>query len=398
MGPVATTGRRARLIMTPAEIASQLVAIPSPNLGQPGADPPSSCEQEVARFVVAFLEDLGLAAERQPVVGERCNILATIEGTGPRTLLIDAHMDTVPAENMDIEPFSGEVRDGKVFGRGACDNKGSLTAVLTALRDLVEGDPPSATVRFAATVDEEVGFRGMRRLAQSGLSVDAAIVAEPTRLEVVVATKGAARWKVRTRGIAAHTSQPELGVNAIYKMAEVVSALHGRLTPALAERRHPLVGCPKLTVSVIEGGRLVNIVPDECVIEVDRRLLPGEQRNDVIAEVQKFLADLRQDDPQLDVRMEDPYLFLPGTEVLDTAEIVRVALEAATELGGGAETRGVPFTSHASVLEPVGIPAILFGPGNADLAHGPVEYVEIEKVERAAQAFARIARRFGACE
>jgi len=381
--------------MTPAELVSQLVSIPSPNLGRPGAEPASSCEEGVAQFVAGFLEDLGLEVRRQHVVGQRYNILATIEGTRPRSLLLDAHMDTVPADNMEIEAFSGEVRDGRVYGRGACDNKGSLAAILWAVRDLVEGEPPAATVHFAATVDEEVGFQGMRKLAESGLAADAAIVAEPTRLAVVVATKGALRWKIRTHGIAAHTSQPELGVNAIHKMAPVVNALYARLLPALAQRQHPLLGEPKLTVSVIQGGRLVNIVPDECVIEVDRRLLPGEQQEEATGEVGELLAELREQDPQLEVTMEEPYLFLPATEVPATAEIAQVALRAAAAAGADAKIAGVPFTSHASLLAPLGIPTILFGPGNPDLAHGPVEYVEIEQVEKAARAYAHIARTFG---
>lgn len=382
--------------MTAGELVSELVAIPSPNTGRPGAEPAISCEEHVAQFVTTFLEDLGLEVRHQPVVGERHNVLTTIRGRGEKTLLLDAHMDTVPAENMEIEPFSGEAKDGRVYGRGACDNKGSLAAMLWALRDLTEHDPPAATVRFSATVDEEVGFRGMRKLAESGLSADAAVVAEPTRLDVVVATKGAARWKIHTRGVAAHTSRPELGVNAIYKMADVIAALHARLVPELARRRHPLLGEPKLTVSVIEGGRLVNIVPDECVIEVDRRLLPGEEETQVVAEVQELLDDLRREDLQLEVSMEEPYLFLPGTEVPETGRIAQAALAGARAAGARGKIAGVPFTSHASVLAPLGIPTILFGPGDADLAHGPVEYVEIEQVERAAQAYAHIARAFGA--
>jgi acetylornithine deacetylase len=378
-----------------SQLVAQLVATPSPNSGEPRGEPLTACEGAVAELVADYLTDLGLEVRRQHVVGERANVLCEIAGTGDRRLLLDAHMDTVPAEGMAVEPFSGEVRDGKVFGRGACDDKGTLAAIVLALKDLVENEPPACTVQFSATVDEEVAFRGMRALAAEGLEVDAAIIGEPTNLSIVVATKGALRWRIRTRGTAAHSSAPELGVNAIYGMAEVIRALREQYIPRLAERVHPLLGSPTFSVGTIEGGSQVNIVPEECTIEVDRRTLPGETPEPVLAEVEAVLAGLRAARPDLNVRTEEPDLFFPAVQTPENSEIVAVAREAVRDVVGRAEVGGVPFTSHASVVAPLGIPCVLFGPGDGALAHSATEYVPIEQVEQAARIFAGICRRFG---
>jgi acetylornithine deacetylase len=305
-------------------------------------------------------------------------------------------MDTVPADNMDIEPFSGEIREGRIWGRGACDNKGTLAAIVHALGVLArDADGARATVTFVGSVDEESGFSGMYKLAQSGVRADAALVGEPTGLALVTATRGAARWQIATRGVAAHTCHPERGVNAIYKMAGVITALRERVRPRFAERAHPLLGSPELTVSLIRGGTRCNIVPDECTIDVDRRLLPGEREEDVVEEVESVLDELRSADAELDVEMHKPYTFVPGTEIEEGSPIVRAAWRAAEDAGVEARIGGVPYTTHASVLSQRDIPCLVFGPGHVEQAHTAAEYVEVEQVEKAAEVLVGLCKSFG---
>ena len=356
--------------MTAAEIASKLVGIPSENPGRHEAEPGARYEADVADFVAEYLAERELQVTRQPVFPGRENVIGTIPGRGSATLLLDAHMDTVPAENMEIEPFSGEVRDGRIWGRGACDTKGALAAMIHAVGRLTEDEEgPMPTVVFVASVDEESQFRGMSRFVEDFDGADGAIVGEPTSLGLVTATKGAARWQMRTRGVAAHTCHPEKGVNAIYKMADVIVAFRDRLIPALDERPHAMVGPPKISVSIIAGGRRKNIVPDECTIDVDRRIVPGEDAEEVLAEVERLLDELRAGDPELDVEMLPPRTCLAGTEASESDAIVQTARRASRAVLGRDELLGVAYTTHASVLAPRGVPCVVFGPGYADQAH-----------------------------
>ncbi|MFQ6096280.1 MAG: M20 family metallopeptidase, partial [Armatimonadota bacterium] len=367
--------------MTAAELTSRLVAIPSENLAPHETRPDARYEADVADFLADYLADKGIQVRRQPVLPGRDNVVATLPGRSDAVLLLDAHMDTVPGDNMDVEPFSGEVRNGRIWGRGASDTKGALAATVHALGRLADDDEGHAcTVVFVATVDEEAGFRGMARFAEDFPGADGAIVGEPTSLSIVTATKGAARWNIRTKGVAAHTCHPERGVNAIYKMADVVCAIRSRLLPALAQRHHPLVGPPKLSVSMIAGGRRNNIVPDECTITVDRRIVPGEDPREVFPEVERLLDELRAKDPELVVEMLQPSTVLPGTQASDSDRIVRVARQASLSVLGRDDLTGVAYTTHASVLAQRGIPCVVFGPGSARQAHAAVEYVSVEEV------------------
>ncbi|MFQ5810450.1 MAG: M20 family metallopeptidase, partial [Armatimonadota bacterium] len=258
-----------------------------------------------------------------------------------------------------------------------------------------DADGPRATITFVGSVDEEAGFSGMHKLAQSGVSADAALVGEPTGLALVTATRGVARWQITTRGVAAHTCHPERGVNAIYKMAGVITALREKVAGGFGDRKHPLLGSPELTVSIIRGGTRCNIVPDECTIDVDRRLLPGERQEDVVGEVESVLDELRAADAELAVEMRDTYTFVPATEIGEDEPIVQAARRAAEAAGVAARIGGVPYTTHASVLSQRDIPCLVFGPGHVEQAHTAAEYVDVEEVEKAAEVFVGLCKSFG---
>ena len=341
-------------------------------------------ERGVATWVRCFFEARGIEVWEDEVFPGRPNVLARLPGRDPsRRIILEAHMDTVSVKGMTIPPFEPLVEGGRMYGRGSCDTKAGLAAMMHALAALKEeGLTPPCEVVLAAVVDEEFSYRGVVKLCE-GIRADAAIVAEPTELRAVIATKGVLRCRIATTGKAAHSSKPHLGVNAITQMARVVLALeehHERM----ATDSHSLVGCGTCNVGVISGGVQVNFVPDRCEIEIDRRLLPGERAEDAILHYQRLLSELGTVYPFLRVQLEEPALLVD--EALDTpadAAVAQVAASVLGELGLNAELCGVPFGCDASKLSRAGVPSLVFGPGSIDRAHGAVEYVELDQVEQA---------------
>jgi len=379
-----------------AQLTADMVRINSVNPGPAGADAPGPREAEISAFVAGWLRERGVETERREFAPGRFNVLATVRGSGSRRLLIDAHMDTVPVEKMEIEPFSGEVREGRLYGRGACDNKGTLAAAMWALVQLAEGPAPCATVQLLASGDEEGNFGGIHDWVANGPGADAAVVGEATELRLVTASRGALRLKIRTLGKAVHTCTPELGVNAITHMCRVITAIEEELKPGLFAREHPLLGSPRVTVSIIQGGRRANIVPDECEIDIDRRVLPDETEQSALAELDELLDRLRRHDDTLRAERLPPYAFVPASECAAEALIAEAVRGALEEEGLAAEPSGVPYTTHASVLAAAGIPTVMLGPGSIEQAHGPNEWVEVAQVEAAARIYRRAFEAFGA--
>jgi acetylornithine deacetylase len=350
-------------------------------------------EGEIQQYIARFFTRAGIPVEWQEVAAGRANVVAKLSGRDPRRrLLLEAHVDTAGIESMTIAPFEPALRDGRLFGRGACDTKGGLAAMMHALVAVhLSGATPPSDVWLAATVDEEHSYRGVLRLCE-GLSATGAIVAEPTDLRVVVASKGCLRWRVTVTGRAAHSSKPHLGVNAISRMARLIVALEEE-EQQLKARQHPLVGCPTLNVGVIQGGAQVNIVPDECFVEIDRRLIPGEALADVQHRYEELPERLRTQFPDLSVS-QAPLLSDWPMETPTDSEIVGVVCEVLKEAKLDAEPAGVPFGSDASKLARIGIPSVVLGPGSIDQAHTADEFVPVHEVEEAAWLYEQIIRRF----
>ena len=228
---------------------------------------------------------------------------------------------------------------------------------------------------------------------QARRRAEAAIVAEPTELRAVIASKGVVRWRIAVRGKAAHSSKPHLGINAITHMAHVILAFeedHRRL----AEKPHALLGPATCNVGVIRGGAQVNFVPDSCVIEIDRRLLPGETAGAVLENYQQMLAELRTTHPSLDGVMEPPMLVDEALETAPDSPPASLAARLLAEMGLDATLSGVPFGSDASKLSRAGIPSLIFGPGSIDRAHAAVEYVELDQVLRAVEFYREFLLRY----
>lgn len=374
------------VIKSVLSILSDLVRINSVNSSYEGGPG----EGEVARYVKRFFEEHGIEVEEQIVFPGRNNVVAYLPGRDPnRRLVLEAHMDTVSVKGMTISPFEPTVADGKVYGRGSCDTKAGLAAMMHALAEIkASGVVPPCEVVLAAVVDEEFSFRGVVKLCD-GLKADAAIVAEPTEMRVVVASKGTLRWRIVVNGKAAHSAKPHLGINAVSHMARIVLALEKDHVD-LAAHGHPLLGPATCNVGVIRGGVQVNFVPDECAIEIDRRMLPGETADGVLAHYQSILDALRTQHTDLDASMEAPMLVDEALETEQDASIVVEASRVLTDLGFDGSPAGVPFCSDASKLSRAGIPTIIFGPGSIDQAHAAVEWVPISEVEQAAEFYRRV--------
>lgn len=337
-------------------------------------------EREVASYVRHFFEQRGIQTWEQEVFPGRPNVLARLPGRDSRRrLVLEAHTDTVSVKGMTIAPFDPIIAEGKMFGRGACDTKAGLATMMHALAFLkTEAITPECDVLLAAVVDEEFSYRGVVKLCED-LQAEAAIVAEPTEMRVVIATKGVLRCRILVHGKSAHSSKPHLGVNAITQMARVIAAIEAD-NERLRGLQHPLVGHGTCNVGVIQGGTQVNFVPDRCAIEIDRRLLPGERAEDAVRHYRALLACL----PEVKAEIEEPLLLVD--EALDTAfetQVVQVASSVLRDLGLESAPCGVPFGCDASKLSRAGIPSIVFGPGSIDRAHTADEWVELDQVEQA---------------
>ncbi len=458
-------------------LLQNLIRIPSVNPAFGTAE--QGGEAALTSFLQDFVDRQGWPWLRQTVHPGRDNLVAICQPTQPdgSVLLWEVHQDTVGVRGMRIDPFGAEESEGRIWGRGACDNKGGLAAMLAAAVR-AQAMPAGPTIILACTINEEHGFTGARALAQiwarDGADVRpppqttgplrcevlrqllpaAVIVAEPTQLQVVVAHKGSLRWRCHTRGLAAHSSQPERGRNAIYLMARVVTAieayqqevLHPRSAAALrvaneedlcrpgAGQRPTGAGLPSgsshrqaaprpsrgqappscgrstVCVSTVQGGVGINTVPDQATIEIDRRLLPGEspavayqELIDYVAEKchawtaqadgpgSRSLSDAGTSPPVSLIEHEPPTQQSAGLSGGLNQDLGN-RLAAIVQAGGAAgELIGVPYGTDAWVFDKLGWPTVVCGPGSIDQAHTDDEWIAIEQLEQATEVFYRVA-------
>ena len=366
------------------QLVAEMVAIPSVNpLDGPAA--PGTGEGALARFVQAKLQEAGLVAELREVLPGRPNVVATLPGESEEALWFDAHLDTVTGEGM-ATPFVPQVTGDIMLGRGAADDKGSLAAIVAAVTTLARGGVrPPLTILVTATADEEYRMRGLRALLESGLRARGAVVAEPTGLEIVVAHKGVARFGVTTTGTAGHSSRPEAGVNAIYRMAKVVTALEHYAKGGVGRETHPMLGKGTLSVGVIRGGEYVNIIPDRCEIDVDRRILPGEDGRRAVSDVRTYLGSAIEGDIGLEV--VGPKLLVPGLNMSADDPWVKAVGAATKHVTGRSAYVGNVATTHAGVLMEAGVPAVVLGPGSMGQAHTATEKLDLNQLEQAAAIY-----------
>jgi acetylornithine deacetylase/succinyl-diaminopimelate desuccinylase family protein len=372
------------------ETLADLVRINSVNPAYEGGRP----EAQIQAYVAEFLRAHGIDVRVQEVLPERANVIGMLPGRNARKRIVfEAHTDTAGVDGMTIDPFSPKMCNGRMYGRGTCDTKAGLAAMLHAIADLKRsGTIPESEVWVAATVDEEFAYRGVLRLCEN-LRADAAVVAEPTETRLVTASKGCVRWRIAVKGRAAHSSKPHLGVNAIYGMCRIIAALE-RTSAQLRVLSHALVGSPTVNVGVIRGGTQVNIVPEFCAIEIDRRLIPGESPDAVFEHYKELIQDLSLNDSGMEVEVEAPVLKDWPLETSPDAAVVKMSAMLLDERGLNGQPAGVDFGSDASKLARAKIPSIIFGPGSIDHAHTADEFVELEQMELAFDLYRDLMMRF----
>ena len=372
-----------------AGLLRDLVALPSVNPMGRALQSPNLFEHRVTDYLERFFKNLGVRYERQPVAPQRENIVAYLEGTGERMYVWEAHQDTVPTDNMSIDPFGARVENGKLYGRGACDIKGGMAAMLGAFARLAREKPRGAApITMACTVDEEFTFLGVQRLVK-GLKADGAVVAEPTQLQIVKAHKGVVRWSVVATGRSCHSSSPEKGINAIYRMGRLLGAIEQFADEMRQSRQDPLLGPPTLSVGRIEGGTSVNTVPDRCRIEVDRRVIPGEDPMAASGELDKFLRERAR--IEFPYEIEPTWLAAPALSPEGSADLIARLGGAIKAVEGSFAVGAVPYGTDAAPIANAGIPAVVFGPGDIAQAHTCDEWVALEQIDRASEILYRFA-------
>jgi acetylornithine deacetylase len=376
--------------MDVVELLKNLVSINSVNAFYAGGPGEAAC----AAYIAEFWKSSGIEYHVEDALPGRPNVLARLPGkNSQRRLLLEAHTDTVTVEGMTIPPFVPEIMQGRMYGRGSCDTKAGLAGMVLALeRAKRERVVPHCDVFMGAIMDEEHSCLGIRHLCKS-FTADAAIVAEPTELALVVASKGVLRWRIRTRGRAAHSSKIELGVNAIHHMARLIVALEDH-HQTIQKTVHPLLGRATANVGLISGGVQVNFVPDSCVIEIDRRVLPGESHLDILDGYRQIIANIEASIPDASFEIEPATTQEPCLDTAPDQPIVQCAATVLRKLGMDDTLRGVAYGSDAGRLQEAGVPSILYGPGSIDQAHTADEYIEIDQVEKAHEFYYAMLREF----
>ncbi len=366
-----------------------LVAIPSINPMGRDLQGPEIYEARLTAYLEDFFRNLGVPYERQLAAPLRDNIVAHFQQPGARrTLVFEVHQDTVPVDNMTVDPFGARIEDGRLYGRGACDVKGGMASMLTAFARLVHEKPTqAANVVMACVVDEESTFLGVQELVRRGLKADMAVVAEPTRLQIVHAHKGVVRWTITTQGRSCHSSAPQDGINAIYNMAGLLVVIQQFAESLRVARSDSLLGPATLSVGRIQGGSSVNTVPDWCRIEIDRRLIPGEDPLTAIHELDSYLH--RSTD--IPFVSAEPWLRAAPLAPTGSEELQARLGQAIDSVKGQHSIGAVPYGTDGSTIAESGIPTVVFGPGDIAKAHTCDEWVPLQEVEEASEILYRFA-------
>ena len=368
----------------------KLVEINSTN---PSLHPSGAGERQAADYSAALLQELGLDVRFFEPEPGRVSVVGTLPaskkgGETGRSLLLNAHLDTVDVEGM-AEPFSGAIRDGKLYGRGSQDMKGAMAAQIAAVKAVIDaGIPLSGDVHIAGVADEEFASIGVQSILPH-YQPDSVIVTEPSNLEISIAHKGFIWIEVKTFGRAYHGSRPDMGIDANMRMGRFLAKLD-RLEQELAHRSaHALLGPPSLHAATLAGGSAWSAYAAECTLGIERRTIPGETVEQVEQEIQGLIDELKREDPDLQIEMRIE-LVRDWFEVDETAPIVRCLKEATGQvLGQQAPIIGQHFWTDAAFHSKTGSDTVLIGPTGHGL-HSIEEWVELDSVVKLAEILANV--------
>ncbi|MDG1067596.1 MAG: M20 family metallopeptidase [Sulfitobacter sp.] len=366
-------------------IADLSAMIRSASVNTFGAPSGIGAEAAMAELFEAKLRSLGLEIGSHEVVSGRRNVWGTLKGIGRGpTILLAGHMDTVGVEGY-ADPFEPMVKDGKIYGRGSCDMKAGLAAYLEVIRYLRRTDTPlSGDVIVVGVIDEEHAMAGSRHFGLHGPKVDFAIVAEPTLLQISTAHKGQMLTTIRTKGLAAHSSMPDKGRNAIYHMGAVLGALQDYADDVSKRAPDAICGSPSFSVGMIRGGDNACSVPDFCEIDVDRRTIPGETSAVVMKELHSAMASAKTNALELEYEIGTPFLDLPPLDTQADALVTKSVVSACKAVIGHVDVSSFPGSTDAPNF---GCPTVICGPGNLAQCHSLNEYVALDQIEDAARIY-----------
>lgn len=362
-----------------------MVGIPSVNMF--GADDDGvPVEEDMAAFFENKLIELGLPTQSQDVENGRRNVWGTLKGTGNGpTILLAGHFDTVGVAAYD-DPFTGVVKNGNVYGRGSCDMKAGLAAYLEVVRLLQQSNQPlSGDLIVAGIVDEEHAMIGSAEFGRTGPTIDFAIVAEPSSLNISAAHKGQVCLSITTTGKSVHSSMPQLGINAIYHMNALITELQQYAKELELRPADSVCGNPSFSLGVINGGQNASSVPDFCEITIDRRTIPGESYESVMAELNAILEKVSSRTPDFHYAVSEPTLNVPPLSTSPDSDVFKSVFSACeTVLGRAPEVTPFPGSTDAPNF---GVPAIICGAGALAQAHSLNEYVPVAEMVSAVKIY-----------
>jgi acetylornithine deacetylase/succinyl-diaminopimelate desuccinylase-like protein len=362
------------------ELLKDLVAISSVNpQGVPGTD--LTGERAIAQYVAEFLRHAGAKVTLEDVLPGRPNVIADFTPEHPKAhLAFVPHLDTVSVLGMTIPPFDPVVHDDKLYGRGATDTKGPMAAGLWALHEWAHSpERATSSIRwsFLGLMNEEAGNSGAQALADRKYACDLMLVLEPTEMRVVNAQKGILWFEISTRGRSCHASTPELGDNAIATMGDILEVIRRDLMPRLAREAHPALGPTTLNIGTIQGGSKLNVVPDQCRIEVDCRFVPALTQEAIRSMIE---TRVRQAVPEAVVTIQR------CSPPLNTDAALPWVARLGQQAGG---FTSAPWYADAGILNAAHCPAVCIGPGHIAQAHTRDEFISVKALEQGAVFFRR---------
>ncbi|MCG8640789.1 MAG: M20/M25/M40 family metallo-hydrolase [Desulfobacterales bacterium] len=350
---------------------------------------PGYREKEMAEYLADTMTGLGMAVSKRDVAPGRPNVFGTLKGTGSGpVLMLAGHTDTARTDGYK-DAYDVREDRGKIYGRGACDMKAGIAAYLEVARLLkASGTRLSGDLIIAGIADEEFRMLGSKDVGRNGPFASQGIIGEPTELAVCPANKGRVSTFIRTHGRAAHSSVPEQGTNAILHMAEVIRAFQDYNQELLAATPHPLCGHGRFNPGIVKGGVQVNMVPDLCELEVDRRTLPGETKDGVYEEFRRRLDPLGEKIPGFRYDLTDPSWLIPPNDIAVDEPVVQSLLTAHAAVTGQT-VRPTAFVAGSDAPH-MGFPTVVCGPGSINQAHSTREFVSLEQVADAARMYLRV--------